>query len=172
MRTFVDEHRAVADDVEAWRRLLGGRGRYLGLTWPRELGGGGRSRLEQVVLAEEFARAGVPTGAPYRQLRHQDVRQHIGAVGDRGAEAALSPGHPPGEDAVVQGYSEPEAGSDLAGLKLRAERDGDEWVLNGQKMWTSRWNEGNWMFVLARTDPDAPSRRHQLPAGGLGLVRR
>jgi alkylation response protein AidB-like acyl-CoA dehydrogenase len=64
-----------------------------------------------------------------------------------------------GEDVWVQGYSEPEAGSDLAGLRLRADRDGSEWVINGQKIWTSRGAEGNWIFLLARTDPDASKNR-------------
>jgi alkylation response protein AidB-like acyl-CoA dehydrogenase len=61
-----------------------------------------------------------------------------------------------GEDRWCQGYSEPDAGSDLAGLKTRAVRDGDDWVLHGQKTWQTRAREANWIFVLARTDPAAP----------------
>jgi alkylation response protein AidB-like acyl-CoA dehydrogenase len=149
-------------DAEAfsikWRRVLFEHG-YIGLTWPKEYGGGGRTKLDQVVLAQELAHARVPMGRVTDTTTVKMLGNTMVKWGTEEQKRRFLPGILSGDDVWVQGYSEPEAGSDLAGLKLRAVRDGDEWVLNGQKMWTSRGNEGNWMFVLARTDPDAPKHR-------------
>ena len=132
----------------------------IGITWPVEYGGRGRTKLDQVVLAQEFAKAGVPIYRVRRHDQHQDARQHADRAGaPRSRSAKYMPAIVSGEATWVQGYSEPEAGSDLAGLKLRAERDGDEWVLNGQKIWTSRGMDGTGVFLLARTDPDAAKHR-------------
>jgi alkylation response protein AidB-like acyl-CoA dehydrogenase len=141
-----------------WRRTLAEHG-MIGITWPREWGGQGRTRLDQIVLAEEFARAGVPI---YRTADTTSVKMlgnTLIAWGTDEQKAKYMPGIVSGEATWVQGYSEPEAGSDLAGLKLRATRDGDEWVLDGQKIWTSRGMEGTGIFTLARTDPEAPKHR-------------
>jgi alkylation response protein AidB-like acyl-CoA dehydrogenase len=141
-----------------WRRTLAEHG-MIGITWPREWGGQGRTKLDQIVLAEEFAKAGVPI---YRTADTTSVKMlgnTLIAWGTDEQKAKYMPGIVSGEATWVQGYSEPEAGSDLAGLKLRATRDGDEWVLNGQKIWTSRGMDGTGIFTLARTDPEAPKHR-------------
>jgi alkylation response protein AidB-like acyl-CoA dehydrogenase len=147
------------DEAEAftarWRRTLADH-RMIGITWPVEYGGRGLGKLHQVVLAEEFARAGVPI---YRVADTTSVKMlgnTLLAWGTDEQQRKYMPGIVSGEATWVQGYSEPEAGSDLAGLKLRAVRDGDEWILNGQKIWTSRGMDGTGVFTLARTDPDAP----------------
>jgi alkylation response protein AidB-like acyl-CoA dehydrogenase len=135
------------------------RWRRIGITWPVEYGGRGLGKPHQVVLAEEFAKAGVPI---YRVADTTSIKMlgnTLLAWGTPAQKAAYMPGIVSGEATWVQGYSEPDAGSDLAGLKLRAVRDGDEWVLNGQKIWTSRGMDGTAVFTLARTDPDAPKHR-------------
>lgn len=141
-----------------WRQLLY-ENRLIGLTWPKEYGGGGRSRIEQVVLAEEFARARVPLGRATDTTSIKLFGNTLLRWGTEEQKRRLLPRVLSGEDIWVQGYSEPNAGSDLASVALRAERDGDEWVLNGQKIWTSRAHEANRIFLLARTDPDAPKHR-------------
>ncbi|MGE3449686.1 MAG: acyl-CoA dehydrogenase family protein [Microbacteriaceae bacterium] len=150
------------DEAEAftttWRRTLAEH-RMIGITWPVEYGGRGLGKLHQVVLAEEFARAGVPI---YRVADTTSIKMlgnTLLAWGTDEQKARYMPGILSGEATWVQGYSEPEAGSDLAGIKLRAVRDGDDWVLNGQKIWTSRGIDGTAVFTLARTDPDAPKHR-------------
>jgi alkylation response protein AidB-like acyl-CoA dehydrogenase len=141
-----------------WRRTLAEH-RMIGITWPVEFGGRGLGKLHQVVLAQEFAKAGVPI---YRVADTTSIKMlgnTLLAWGTPEQQAKYMPGIVSGEATWVQGYSEPEAGSDLAGLKLRAVRDGDEWVLNGQKIWTSRGMDGTAVFTLARTDPNAPKHR-------------
>ncbi|HEX5587165.1 MAG TPA: acyl-CoA dehydrogenase family protein [Acidimicrobiia bacterium] len=150
------------DDAEAfsiaWRRKLY-EGGMLGIAWPTEYGGGGRTKVEQVVLAEELALARVPMGRVTDTTSVKMIGNTLVRWGTEEQKRRFLPGILSGDDIWVQGYSEPEAGSDLASLRLRAERDGAEWVINGQKTWTSRGNEGTWMFLLARTDPDAPKNR-------------
>jgi alkylation response protein AidB-like acyl-CoA dehydrogenase len=150
------------DDAEAfslrWRDILFENG-LLGITWPEEYGGGGRTKVEQVVLAEEFARARVPLGRVTDTTSIKMLGNTLLRWGTEEQKRRFVPRILSGEDVWVQGYSEPEAGSDLAGLRLRADRDGSEWVINGQKIWTSRGAEGNWIFLLARTDPDAAKNR-------------
>jgi alkylation response protein AidB-like acyl-CoA dehydrogenase len=171
VRAFLAEHLpkdwkglGALDRVEAkeftnrWRRTLAEHG-MIGITWPKEYGGQGRPKLDQVVLAEEFARAGVPI---YRVPDTTSVKMLGNTLVNWGTEDQKRRHLPPliaGDTTWVQGYSEPESGSDLASIHLRAVRDGDEWVLNGQKIWTSCGMEGTGIFLLARTDPDAPQHR-------------
>ena len=131
---------------------------HLAVSWPAEYGGAGLSPLEQVVVAEEFARAGVPTGGANDVFGIQMVGNTVLQWGTEEQKQHFLPRILSGEDLWCQGYSEPNAGSDLGNLARRAELDGDEWVINGQKIWTSAVN-ANWIFVLARTDPDAPKHK-------------
>ncbi|HZU74622.1 MAG TPA: acyl-CoA dehydrogenase [Acidimicrobiales bacterium] len=141
-----------------WRRVLYENG-YLAVSWPTEYGGAGLSPLEQVVVAEEFARAGVPTGTDNDIFGIQMIGNTLIAWGTEEQKRHFLPRILSGEDRWCQGYSEPNAGSDLANLGTRAELDGDEWVINGQKIWNSSGHLANWIFVLTRTDPEAPKHR-------------
>ncbi len=123
--------------VEAWRTALYRHG-FLGVSWPREYGGAGLTQLEQVVLVEELAKAGVPAMAPNDTFSIKMVGNTLVRWGTEEQKRRFLPRILSGEDRWCQGYSEPDAGSDLAGLKTRAVRDGDEWVIDGQKIWTSR----------------------------------
>ena len=146
------------DDTETWRRTLHEHG-LLAVAWPREYGGGGLTKREQVVLAEEFARAGVPTGAPQDNFGIKMVGNTLLRWGTEEQRRRFLPRILSGADRWCQGYSEPDAGSDLAALSTRAVRDGDEWVIDGQKIWTSLAADATWIFLLARTDPDARGHR-------------
>lgn len=144
--------------MKQWRSTLAANG-MIGITWPVEYGGQGRSRIEQIVLAEEFARVGVPI---YRVADTTSVKLLGNTLVHWGTEEQKRryiPRIVSGEDTWVQGYSEPESGSDLASIRLHATRDGDEWVVNGQKIWTSRGMDGTGIFLLARTDKEAPKHR-------------
>ena len=144
--------------TNAWRRTLAAKG-MIGITWPVEHGGRGRAKIDQVVLAEEFARAGVPI---YRVADTTSVKMLGNTLVHWGTEEQkrrFLPGIISGDATWVQGYSEPEAGSDLASVRVRAVLDGDEWVVNGQKIWTSRGMDGTGIFLLVRTDPDVPQHR-------------
>jgi alkylation response protein AidB-like acyl-CoA dehydrogenase len=127
--------------------------------WPVTYGGAGLSALEQVIVAEEFARAGVPTGGPNDVFGIQMLGNTLLQWGTEVQKRRYLPRILSGEDVWCQGYSEPNAGSDLSNVGLRAELDGDQWVLNGQKIWTSAGHLADHIFTLARTDPDAP--RHK-----------
>ncbi len=148
----------VAGFTASWRETLYKHG-LLALTWPVEYGGGGQPWVNQIVLAEEFARAGVPTGGPNDAFGIQMVGNTILRWGTEEQKRHFLPRIISGEDKWCQGYSEPNAGSDLANLGTRAVLDGDEWVINGQKIWTSAGHLANWIFVLARTDPEAPKHK-------------
>lgn len=151
--------RAGLDEfVAEWRTTLYQAG-YLAPGWPVEYGGGGLSALEQVILVEEFARAGVPTGGPNDVFGIQMLGNTLLIYGTEEQKRHYLPRILSGEDVWCQGYSEPNAGSDLANVGLRAELDGDQWVLNGQKIWTSAGHLANHIFTLARTDPDAPKHK-------------
>jgi len=141
-----------------WRQKLAANG-LLAPSWPTEYGGGGMSELEQVILAEEFTLAGAPTGGSNDAFSIQMVGNTILHWGTPEQKEHFLPRIISGEDIWCQGYSEPDAGSDLAGLGCRAELDGDEWIINGQKIWTSAGQLANWIFVLCRTDQDAPKHR-------------
>jgi alkylation response protein AidB-like acyl-CoA dehydrogenase len=144
--------------VAEWRRTLYEH-RYLAVSWPKEYGGAGLSPLEQVILAEEFTKAGVPPGGFSDVFGIQMLGNTLLQWGTDEQKRHFLPRILSGEDLWCQGYSEPDAGSDLGGLACRATLDGDEWVINGQKIWTSGGHISNWIFVLCRTDSDAPKHR-------------
>jgi len=143
---------------EAWRKTLHEHG-YLAPNWPKEYGGGGLTALEQVILAEEFERAGVPSGIVNDVFSIQMIGNTLLDWGTDEQKRHFIPRILSGEDRWCQGYSEPNAGSDLANIGTRAVLDGDEWVINGQKIWTSAGHLANWIFVVCRTDPDAPKHK-------------
>jgi alkylation response protein AidB-like acyl-CoA dehydrogenase len=151
-------HEEAAAFTEEWRRTLFENG-YLAVGWPKEYGGQDLSALEQVILAEEFTKAGVPAGGPNDVFGIQMVGNTIIQWGTEEQKKHFLPRILSGEDRWCQGYSEPNAGSDLGNLGCRAELDGDEWVINGQKIWTSAGHLANWIFVLTRTDPTSPKHK-------------
>ncbi|HWE65150.1 MAG TPA: acyl-CoA dehydrogenase family protein [Acidimicrobiales bacterium] len=145
-----DERKAFNEE---WTKKLYGGG-WICASWPPEYGGKGLTLLQQVVLNEEFARAGAPLRADF--FGDTLVGPTILQWGTEEQKQQFIPGILKGEIAWCQGFSEPDAGSDLAGLTTRAELDGDEWVVNGQKVWTTQAQYADYIFLLARTDPDAP----------------
>lgn len=140
----------------AWDRELSAGG-WLCIGWPREYGGRDASVDEQLIFQLEYARA----NPPYRATASgQDLLgPTLLAFGSPAQKSRFLPRIVGVEDFWGQGFSEPGAGSDLAGLRTRAYRDGDEWVIEGQKVWTSHGARANWMYVLCRTDPAAPRHR-------------
>jgi alkylation response protein AidB-like acyl-CoA dehydrogenase len=167
VRVFLERHRDEAPPAgafgaggrpdartRAWQARLLERG-YAARTIPKEYGGHGAPHdpLERVILDEEFSRAGVSRG-----IGGQGPDMLVPTLLEHGSEAQKRRWIPPtvrGESVWCQGYSEPGAGSDLASLQTRAERDGDAFVVTGQKIWTSTAHQADMMFCLARTDPSA-----------------
>ncbi|MGB5151394.1 MAG: acyl-CoA dehydrogenase family protein [Mycobacterium sp.] len=141
-----------------WRKALADEG-LLAVSWPKQYGGAGLTPLEQVVLAEEFARAGVPTGSENDMFGIQLLGNTLVVCATEDQKEWFLPRILSGEDKWCQGFSEPDAGSDLASLGTKAVLDSDEWVINGSKIWTSAGHLANWIFVLCRTDLDAPKHR-------------
>ena len=137
----------------AWIEKLFGGG-WICASWPTEYGGKGLSLLQQVVLNEEFAKAGAPLRADF--FGDTLVGPTILQWGTEEQKREFIPGILKGQISWCQGFSEPNAGSDLASLSTRAELDGDEWVINGQKVWTTQAQYADYVFLLARTDPEAP----------------
>ena len=165
IKTFIDDHGAQAiaaglgagglsAETLAWQKLLVEHG-FVGRAIPKEYGGAGREPdlLEDLVIEEEFARAGVSLG-----MANQGINMFLPTVLHYGSEeqkrthvgSTLR-----GEVIWCQGYSEPGAGSDLANLQTRGVIDGDDYVVNGQKIWTSTAKEADMMFALVRTESDA-----------------
>ncbi|MDQ7802300.1 acyl-CoA dehydrogenase family protein [Amycolatopsis sp. A133] len=135
-------------------RQLGKDG-WLALGWPKEYGGQGRPMLDQLIFTDEAAVAGVPV--PF--LTVNTVGPTIMRYGTEEQKAFYLPKIAAGELHFSIGYSEPEAGTDLASLRTRAERDGDEYVVTGQKMWTSLIEYADYVWLAVRTDPDAKKHR-------------
>jgi alkylation response protein AidB-like acyl-CoA dehydrogenase len=142
----------------SWRRTLYENG-LLAVHWPARYGGGGLGFGEHVVLAEELARAEMPFGIDNDAFGIQMLGNTLLELGTDEQRVRFLPRILSGEDVWCQGYSEPDAGSDLASVGLRAVLDGDEWILDGQKTWTSGAHRANWMFVIARTDREAAKHR-------------
>ena len=146
-----DEH-ALFDERLAWEQHLGAHG-WTCVGWPKEHGGRGLSLHQQVIWFEEYARAGGPGRLGH--IGEGLVGPTVLAFGDDGQRARFLPGIVAGTELWAQGYSEPNAGSDLANVSTRAEPDGDDWRITGQKVWTSLAHWSDWVFVLARTNRDA-----------------
>lgn len=140
-------------------RRLGSDG-WLGIGWPQEYGGQARSMVDQLIFTDAAAVAGVPI--PYLTLN--TVGPTIMRYGTDEQKAHFLPRILAGDLHFSIGYSEPGSGTDLASLKTRAVREGDEWVINGQKMWTSLIQYADWIWLACRTDPDLP--RHK----GLSMI--
>jgi alkylation response protein AidB-like acyl-CoA dehydrogenase len=151
-----DDEDRRRDFQRAWQRELAGAG-YVGIQWPREYGGRGASLNEQIIFTEEMARARAP------EILDAVAVNIVGSVlihaGSPAQRQRLLPRILPADDIWCLGFSEPNAGSDLASLKCRAERDGDHWVVSGQKVWSSKAHFADWLLLLVRTDSEA--RKHE-----------
>ncbi len=141
--------------LRPWRKALAARG-WIAPHWPREYGGAGMTPGEQFILNVEFAEARAPEVGGFGVTM---IGPTLILYGTDEQKQQHLPGITSGEVVWCQGYSEPGSGSDLASLQTRAVRDGDDYVINGQKIWSSGAHHADWMFMLARTDPDAPKHR-------------
>jgi len=140
-------------DLALWRQRMGDRG-FACPSWPKEYGGGGLSAAEIRILQDEMRRLRAP--ASVAGFGVSMLGPVLLEFGNDAQKREHLPGVIYGRVSWCQGYSEPGAGSDLASLQTRAVRDGDEYVINGQKIWTSGAQNADWIFCLVRTDPDAP----------------
>jgi alkylation response protein AidB-like acyl-CoA dehydrogenase len=139
--------RLSRDDMQRWALILGKQG-WLGYGWPQEFGGPGWNAVQRHLFEEECALAGSPRIVPFGPVMVAPV---IMAFGSKAQQERFLPGIASGEVWWSQGYSEPGSGSDLASLKCRAERQGDKYIVNGQKTWTTLGQYGEWIFCLVRT---------------------
>ena len=139
--------RLSRDDMQRWAKILGQKG-WLGHAWPTAFGGPGWSAVQKHLFEEECALAGAPRVVPFGPVMVAPV---IMAFGTPEQQQRFLPGIASGEVWWSQGYSEPGSGSDLASVKCKAERQGDFYVVNGQKTWTTLGQYGEWIFCLVRT---------------------
>lgn len=146
-------HQALS---RAWQRTLFDHG-WAGITWPKAFGGRGGTAMQAAIFNQEMGRYGVSTGAfaVGIGMAGPTILKH----GSDEQRARYLPAMLRGDEIWCQLFSEPEAGSDLAAIRTRARRDGDEWVVNGQKVWTSSADHSDWGILLARTDPDVPKHK-------------
>jgi alkylation response protein AidB-like acyl-CoA dehydrogenase len=147
---------AFVEERRAWERKLASGG-WTCIGWPQAHGGRGASLTQQVIFYEEYARASAPG-----RLGHMGetlLGPTLIAFGSEAQKRRFLPRIVAGEEIWCQGYSEPNAGSDLANVQTRARLEGDEWVIDGQKVWTSWAAWADWCFVVCRSDPE--SKRHQ-----------
>jgi alkylation response protein AidB-like acyl-CoA dehydrogenase len=142
--------------LRAWDATLADAG-WGAVSWPQEYGGRGAGVLEQLAYAEETIRARAPV--PLNVIGMNNIAPAIMQYGTDGQKRELLPRMVRADDIWCQGMSEPDAGSDLASLHTRAVRDGDDYVVNGQKIWTSLGHRANWCQLYVRTDPDAPKHK-------------
>ena len=142
--------------MRRWNAKLADAG-YAAISWPVEYGGRGAGLLEQVVLSEELARADAP--ATINVIGISNIAPAMMQFGTEQQKRRFLPRMLRGDDIWCQGFSEPDAGSDLASLRATAVRDGDVYVVNGQKVWTTLAHVADWCELLVRTDPDAKKHK-------------
>lgn len=147
---------AVFEQLRAWDATAADAG-WGAVAWPREYGGRGATVLEQLVYTEETTRARAPL--PLNVIGMNNIAPAIMQYGTESQKTTLLPRMMRADDIWCQGMSEPEAGSDLAALRTKAVRDGDEFVVTGQKIWTSLGHKAKWCQLYVRTDPDAPKHK-------------
>ena len=140
--------------VNQFRKKLADKG-WLTMAWPMEYGGQAAPHIRQVIFSEEMAYRGVPALDPGIRMVGPILMLH----GSEDQKSALLPRIANADITWAQGYSEPDAGSDLASLQTRADEDGDDFVVTGSKIWNGAHGGADWMFMLARTDPEAPKHR-------------
>jgi alkylation response protein AidB-like acyl-CoA dehydrogenase len=136
-------------EIMEWHKILAKKG-WIAPNWPKEYGGTGWDVARRFIFTEEYELSGAPQLSPFGLVM---VGPLIMQFGNEKQKQRFLPKIASGEEVWCQGYSEPNAGSDLASLQLRAEDKGDHFVLNGQKTWTTYAQYADWIFVLARTDP-------------------
>ena len=144
------------DFRRAWQRRLNARG-WAGLSWPEAYGGAGATLVEQAIFYEEIARSGAPPMANVLGLAMGGPT--VIAHGDEGQKDRYLSPILSADEIWCQGFSEPDSGSDLASLKTRAVRSGDEWIVTGQKVWTTMAHQSKWCMLVARTDAEVPKHR-------------
>ena len=142
--------RLSKDDMQRWAKILGAKGLH-GYGWPKEFGGPGWDAIQRHIFEEECAMAGSPRIVPFGPVMVAPV---IMAFGSPEQHERFLPGIMSGDVWWSQGYSEPGSGSDLASVKTRAERQGNKYIVNGQKTWTTLGQYGDWIFCLVRTNSE------------------
>jgi alkylation response protein AidB-like acyl-CoA dehydrogenase len=152
-RTPFPENSWIVGHDPDFTRELGQRG-WIGMTWPIEEGGHGRNALERFVVYEALIAHGAPIAAGW--FADRQMGPSLLQFGTPEQRRRWLPGIVAGESMWCIGMSEPDAGSDVASLRTRADRDGQDWVVNGQKVWTSGAADADWCYCICRTDPDAP----------------
>ena len=173
VRTWLDEHlvgefaeyRGVGSPTDdshwdlriAWEKELSA-GHWLGLTWPKEYGGRGASLIEEIIFEYEYARAAAP--ARVNQQALELLGPTLLEYGTHEQKSRFIPAILSVDEVWGQGFSEPTAGSDLASVSTKARLSDGQWVIDGQKVWTTFGDRADWLYVLCRTDPDA-SLRHR-----------
>src|SRR5438309_3552284 len=139
-----------------WDRRLN-EGGWMAVSWPKEYGGRGASVLQNIIYHQELGRAG--TNVPFTGMGISLLGPTLIHWGTEEQKKRYIPKILTGDEIWCQGYSEPNAGSDLASLQTRAVEEGDYFIVNGQKVWTSLAQHADWIFLLVRTDPDAPKHK-------------
>jgi alkylation response protein AidB-like acyl-CoA dehydrogenase len=139
-----------------WERLLG-KDRWLGMAWPEEYGGRNASIIEQVIFSEEYAKANAPARVSF--FGEGLFAPTLVAYGTEEQKRRFLPRIQAVDELWCQGYSEPNAGSDVSNVQTRGVLDGDQWVVNGQKVWTTLAHRAQWCFAVVRTNPTAPPHR-------------
>ncbi len=151
------EEEEVFEERTDWEKAMGNAG-WTGISWPKEYGGRAATLAQQVIFYQEYARAGGPGRVGH--IGEGLVAPTILAFGSEEQKQRFLPGIKNGTELWCQGYSEPAAGSDLANVQTRARLEGDAWVIDGQKVWTSLARTAGWCFVICKTEPDAPRYRN------------
>lgn len=141
---------------EEFSKVLADNG-WIGMTWPTEVGGGGRPNIERIIMGEEMIKVGAPIAASW--FADRQMGPGLIAYGTDDQKAEFLPGMLSGETTWCIGMSEPDSGSDLAGLKASAVRDGNNWIINGQKIWTSFAAVADYCYLIGRTSSDGPPQK-------------